>query len=195
MEADQPLIKLSRAVQIFYHWKLRKNLELPYFPTEVSLELTNRCNFKCPFCPQSDPEHFNRVPATALTPKSAGILLGKLRTCGLKTSIIHWTLDGEPFMNKDFDKVVEVAASYGFNVHHFATNGYFLTPERLRCFPREGHRYFLTPDFCSDEAYFEQYRGTPGSWKVIRDNLRAVLADPELSAFHFQVGAGAALRR
>ena len=185
--SDHLLRKLSRAARIFYHWKFRRSQVLPYLPSEVSMELTNRCNFKCAFCPQSDPEHFNRVPATAITPARAGILLRKLRAGGLKTRIIHWTLDGEPFMNKRFHEVVAAAVVNGFNTHHFATNGFFVTPERLRQFPGEGQRYYLTPDFCSDERYFEQHRGMPGSWRVVLENIRAVLAASDLQHFHFKM--------
>src|SRR5215510_4768779 len=177
---DHPLRKLYSAARIFYHWKFRRSPMLPYLPSEVSMELTNRCNFKCAFCPQSDPEHFNRVPATAITPARAGILLRKLRAGGLKTRIMHWTLDGEPFMNKRFHEIIAASVVNGFNTHHFATNGFLMTPQRLRLFPREGQRYYLTPDFCSDERYFEQHRGVRGSWRVVRDNLRAVLAAPDL---------------
>ena len=185
--ADSVATKVARAARIFYHWKLRQSAVLPYHPTEIDLEITNRCNFKCSFCPQSDPEHFNRVPATAMTPGQAGQILQKLRSGGIKTSIIHWTLDGEPFMHKRFHEIVMVAASYGFSTHHFATNGYFLSSERLRQFPSRGQRYFLTPDFCSEETFFETHRGIKGSWRVVLDNIRACLADPELEHFHFKI--------
>jgi radical SAM protein with 4Fe4S-binding SPASM domain len=179
--------QVTRAARMFYHWQVRRSAVLPYHPTEIDFEITNRCNFKCSFCPQSDPEHFSRVPATTITPEQTGHILQKLRSGGIRTSIIHWTLDGEPFMNKRFHEIVAVAVSCGFDTHHFATNGYFLTADRLRQFPREGQRYYLTPDFCSDEAFFETHRGTKGSWKIVLENIRACLADPELDHFHFKV--------
>ncbi len=182
-----PLRKLVNYTRILYHWRLRKSEALPYAPIEISLELTNRCNFKCSFCPQSDPDHFNKIPATAIGPEQAGKILEKLRAGGVTTPVLHWTLDGEPFMNKRFHEVVAVAVTHGFDTHHFATNGFFVTPERLRQFPKDGQRFFLTPDFCSDEAYFEKYRGTPGSWKIVLENLRACLAAPDLAHFRFKV--------
>jgi radical SAM protein with 4Fe4S-binding SPASM domain len=113
--------------------------------------------------------------------------LKKLRDGGVDTRIIHWTLDGEPFMNKRFAEVVEEAVALGFDTHHFATNAFLMTLDRLYEFPAEGQRYFLTPDFCSDAAYFEHYRGTPGSWRRVRENLLAALKDPGLSHFQFKV--------
>lgn len=179
---------VAHHLQVFWHWKFRRGTELPYLPTEISIELTNRCNFKCSFCLQSNPGHFDTVPRTALTPAQARILLTKLRDGGVKGSVIHWTLDGEPFMNKEFDAIVDEAAAQGFRVHHFGSNGFFTTRERLATFPRgPEHRYYVCTDFCSDEAYFEQYRGTPGSWKIVRENITSVLGDPEYASFNFVV--------
>jgi radical SAM protein with 4Fe4S-binding SPASM domain len=185
--SDAVLTKVAHAVRMLYHWQLRRSTVLPYHPNEIDFEITNRCNFKCSFCPQSDPEHFNRVPATTITPEQATIILRKLRAGGLRTSIIHWTLDGEPFMHKRFHDVLAAAAAHGFDTHHFATNGYFVTPERLRQFPHRGQRYFLTPDFCSDEGFFETHRGTKGSWRVVLNNIRSCLADPTLGHVHFKI--------
>jgi radical SAM protein with 4Fe4S-binding SPASM domain len=176
-----------KALRALYHWGVLKSVVVPYHPLEISIEVTNRCNFKCSFCVQSDPTHHDRVPVSTLEPERAAELLSKIRDAGIHTSIVHWTLDGEPFVNKRFHEIVQRSVDYGFTTHHFATNGYFLTPERLRQFPREGQRYYLTPDFCSDEAYFETYRGTPGSWKRVRDNISNVLGDSELEHFHFKI--------
>ena len=90
-------------VNIFYHWQVRKNAALPYAPEDISIELTNTCNFKCSFCPQSDPDHFNVVTRSTLTPDQADTLLAKLRAGGVQTDVIHWTLDGEPFINKEIE--------------------------------------------------------------------------------------------
>ena len=185
--AEGPLRKLTRSARLFYHWKIRKSVVLPYRPTEVGIELTNRCNFKCSFCPQSDPQHFDRVAPSAIVPGRARTLLKKLRDGGVDTRIIHWTLDGEPFMNKRFADVVKEAVTLGFDTHHFATNAYLLTLDRMYEFPAEGQRYHLTPDFCSEREYFETYRGTPGSWERVLENLRAALKDPGLAHFHFKV--------
>lgn len=175
-------------LQVLWAWRFRHATELPYLPTEISIEVTNRCNFKCAFCPQSSPEHFDEVPRVTLTPERAGILLDRIRSAGCTGRVLHWTLDGEPFMNKQFDAIICAAAARGFTVHHFGSNGFFTTRERLAEFPRgPEHRYFVCTDFCSDPAYFEQYRGTEGSWQVVRDNLLEVLGDSEYASFRFLV--------
>jgi radical SAM protein with 4Fe4S-binding SPASM domain len=181
------LRRLRSYAEVFLHWKVWQHVELPYLPTEISLEITNRCNFKCAFCPQSKPTYFDLVPRMALTIDGARTLLAKLRTGGITTNLICWTLDGEPFMNQQFDGIVKTAVEFGFTTHHFATNGYFVTPERLATFPYDRAVFFLAIDFCSDETYFETYRGTPGSWRCVKDNVHHVLNDYRFRNFHFKL--------
>ncbi|MAI80683.1 MAG: radical SAM protein [Deltaproteobacteria bacterium] len=179
--------KLYGALRLFYHWAIRRSEVLPYLPQEISIEPTNRCNFTCSFCPQSNPDHFAEIPASALTPEGVEKILRKLRAEGVRGDLLHWTLDGEPFMNKRFHENLRVARDYGFTTFHFATNGMLLTPHRLHQLPREGVKFAMTPDFCSDEAYFEDVRGTKGSWKVVLENLRTALADQDLDHIEFKV--------
>jgi len=179
--------KLIGGARVFWHWAVRRSEVLPYPPLEISIEPTNRCNFACKFCPQSSPAHFDQIPAAAIEPVAVDTVLGRVRAAGVAVDLMHWTLDGEPFMNKRLSEHFEVARRHGFTKHHFATNGMLLTRERLHELPREGLQYVMTPDFCSDEAYFEEVRGTPGSWKVVRDNLTRAIEDPELGHIEFKV--------
>ena len=174
--------KLLGYANIFYHWQIRKNAVVPYVPEDISIELTNTCNFKCSFCPQSDPNHFNVVTRSMLTPDQADTLLAKLRAGGVKTDVIHWTLDGEPFINKQIDEICARAIARGFKHFIFATNGYFVTPERAEKLPgkNQGATYTLAIDFCADKTMYETHRGTPTSWQRVHDNIAAVLANEGL---------------
>ena len=159
----------------------------PYAPEDISIELTNTCNFKCAFCPQSDPHHFDDRPRTLLTPEQAGVILGKLRRGGVRTDVIHWTLDGEPFVNREIDAICRVALEHGFRFFIFATNGFFLSPERLASLPRtDGADYTLCVDYCADREYFETYRGTKTSWERVRDNIRHAL-EADLAHIRFEL--------
>lgn len=187
LQTDGTMVKLLGGARLFWHWAVRRSEVVPYLPLEISIEPTNRCNFACKFCPQSSPTHFDEIPASAIDPEGVDHLLTKIRAAGSKLDLMHWTLDGEPFMNKRFHEHLAVARRHGFVKHHFATNGMLLTADRLQQLPSEGMKYVMTPDFCSDEAYFEQVRGTPGSWKVVRDNLIRALEDPSLGHIHFKI--------
>jgi radical SAM protein with 4Fe4S-binding SPASM domain len=188
MNGESRLGKLTQAARLAYHWKVRKSLVLPVLPASIGIETTNRCNFKCAFCPQSNPDHFDTNRPSEITPDTVVTLLRKIREAGVTTGIMHWTLDGEPFMNKRFAQIVERAGQFGFKTHNFASNAMLMTPARLRELPKDGFQYFILPDYCSDEEYFERYRGTPGSWKIVRENLRAAIGGEEFAHIRFHVG-------
>jgi len=178
--------KLLAYSRIFSHWR-RRTPAPPYAPEDISIELTNTCNFKCAFCPQSDPHHFDHRARTRLSPEQAGVILGKLRDGGVRTDVIHWTLDGEPFINRSIDAICSVALRHGFRYFIFSTNGYFLSPERLASLPREGGAdYTLCVDFCADREYFETYRGTKTSWQRVCDNIRGAL-ESDLPHIRFEI--------
>lgn len=170
--------KLFRYLWIFYKWKIRNDCTLDYLPEEVSIEATNVCNFKCSFCPQSDPKHHDFIPRTYLDLGAAKTILANLRNSGIKTKTLHWTLDGEPFMNKRFAELCETALQYGFSNMYFATNGMLLTEDVIQQLPsHSGAKYTFTIDFAGDQTYFEEVRGTNNSWQRICANIDGILSD------------------
>jgi len=178
--------KLNRYARIFYDWQIRKNINLSSLPEEVSIEATNVCNFRCEFCPQSDPMHHEIVPRTYLSPENAKEIFRRLRSGGILTRTLHWTLDGEPFMNRQFNELCATAIEHGFDNMYFATNGMLLTPESIQKLPK-GATYTFTIDYCADPGFFEEVRGTRGSWSRVRENIQEVLSDGKLQGFRFEI--------
>ena len=173
-------------VKFAYNWRIARNTVGSNLPVEVSIEVTNVCNFKCHFCPQSDPKHFDELPKTYLEPEQARALVRKVREFGYRKPMLHWTLDGEPFMNKKLPDICTVAAQEGFNNQCFQTNGTLLTEENMKRLPRSSRCQFRI-DYCSDPEYFETYRGTRGSWTKVRDNISRILNDASFDNVHFVV--------
>lgn len=163
-----------------WNMHIRRSAKLPYLPEYVALEVTNACNFKCAFCPQSDPDHHNKVPKTYLDEEDCNLYLQKIRAAGIKTNLMHWTLDGEPFMHKGFAKLVWISSNYGFTNTYFASNGYLCTIERLLEFPRDRVCLNIAIDFCADKDYFEEVRGTKGSWDRVQANIKEILSDTRI---------------
>ncbi len=169
--------KLYRYLRIFYNWKICQNVVLDFLPEEVSIEATNVCNFKCAFCPQSDPNHHELVPRTYLDPSIAAKIFANIRDGGVKTETLHWTLDGDPFMNKRFNELCAVALKYNFINMYFATNGMLITEDVLNQLPDYNNaHYTFTIDFSADREYFERVRGTSNSWERIRSNIQQLLS-------------------
>lgn len=182
------LAKLYRFCHIVFRWQIQKALILDYLPEEVSVEVTNVCNFKCAFCPQSQPDHHDHVPKTYLEPDAADLILRRLREGGIQTQTLHWTLDGEPFMNRRFGELCAAALRHGFSNMYFATNGMLLTEDIIAKLPTQsGARYTFTIDFAADQEYFEEVRGTRGSWQKIFDNIVRILTDTELTQFYIEL--------
>ncbi len=178
-EAAMSFGKLTRFAYIFYQWQIRNAITVDYLPEEVSIEATNVCNFRCAFCPQSDPAHHEAVPRGYLAAETAERLLRRLREGGVKTKVLHWTLDGEPFMNKDFHRLCAVALKWDFDNMYFATNGMLLTEDIIGRLPSgTGVKYTFTIDFAADAEYFEEVRGSQNSWRRIVDNIAGILANP-----------------
>lgn len=161
------------------HVKRRSRVD--YMPEYIALEVTNVCNFKCAFCPQSDPKHHDLVPKSYLDKESCRTYLTKIREAGIATNLMHWTLDGEPFMNKSFPELVLVSAEHGFTNTHFGSNGLLCSVERLIKFPLDKVRLNIAIDFCADKGYFEEVRGTRGSWSDVLSNIKEILCDPRTS--------------
>jgi radical SAM protein with 4Fe4S-binding SPASM domain len=164
-----------------------KKTELAFLPEYVAVEVTNVCNFKCAFCPQSDPNHHDIVPMTYLDGVTLRRFLTKIRDAGIKTNVMHWTLDGEPFMNKKFGELFEVGLEFGFTNSYFASNGMLATVERLLTFPVDRAQIRMAIDFCADPDYFEDVRGTKGSWAKVRDNIRGLLSHEKLTNIFIDV--------
>lgn len=170
--------RLYRLTLMLFRWQVQNAIVLDYLPDGVSLEVTNVCNFKCAFCPQSLPDHHDYAPKTYLEPDAADLILGRIRSGGVLTNTLHWTLDGEPFMNRRFSELCEVALKHGFFNMYFATNGMLLTEDILAKLPTHSKaRYTFAIDFAADRQYFEEVRGTPNSWQRIVDNITAILCD------------------
>lgn len=169
----------ANLLRFLYDWKVRRAGDVRSLPLEVSLEITNVCNFKCAFCPQSSPDHFDFIERTYLDPEKAHQILTQVRELGYDKPLIHWTLDGEPFVSKAFADICEVGARLGFTNQYFASNLALATVDRIRALP-SGVSYTLTVDYCADPATFEDHRGTPGSWQSVHDNIEGILADPSL---------------
>lgn len=181
--------KVFNYLRILYAWKVKKSLINNYVPEDISIELTNTCNFSCSFCPHSDPKHFDIVSRSSLDPKRANILLAKLREGKVKTDVIHWTLDGEPFANKEIDQICSSAIRHGWRHFIFATNGFFCTPDNLKKLPTNNQcaTYTLCIDYCADKELFEKHRGTPGSWKQIKENILQILRDEHMSHISLKI--------
>ena len=87
---------------------------------KVYLEISNICNLSCRFCPGT------KRPKKAMEEADFSTLLSKLRPY---TDYLYFHLMGEPLLNRNLSRFLELAGSYGFKVI-LTTNGTLLKKQQ-----------------------------------------------------------------
>jgi len=94
----------------------------------IILELTNVCNFKCPFCPSEAITREKGYLSLDMFTK----IVREIKSAGL-TDTLQFGLMGEPFLNKRVFEFAELASNSGMTVRCF-TNGSLLTSKNIASF-------------------------------------------------------------
>ncbi|MCP4706672.1 MAG: radical SAM protein, partial [candidate division Zixibacteria bacterium] len=165
--------KLTHIFKLVWAYKIKKATVLSYPPYQYTIESTNVCNFKCDFCPQSDPDHAACRPHGQLTIENFKLFLKKRRVVKPGNNNINFTLDGEPFINKNFTKFIELAAKDRlFSI--FASNGSLINPEKADILTEAGP-FRASIDFSSDKNIFETIRSKKDNYDKLLENLRYLI--------------------
>jgi radical SAM protein with 4Fe4S-binding SPASM domain len=165
-------LKLYRLAQlgVSYKLKLLKPLGPPF---QFSIEATNRCNFKCDFCPQSSPTHKDVRPVGNLSTANFRFFIKNIEELKHGNRTISICLDGEPLMNKAFPEFIEIANEAGI-MPRFSSNGKLLTStitDKLSNFS-----FLAAIDFASESHIFNKIRGGEGDFEIILENLRYLIS-------------------
>lgn len=152
-----------------YKTKLIRPLGLP---CHFVIEATNYCNFRCAFCPQSNPDHKNVRKYGFLSQDGFRFFIKRLLDANICSKFISIGLDGEQLLNKYFVEFVKITNQAGF-IAQVPSNGKLLTPDYLD--KLLGCNFMASIDFTSDKALFEKVRGGVGDFDVVLANLRNVM--------------------
>ena len=162
------LLKIYRLAQMgsSYKLKLVKPLGPPY---QFSIEATNRCNFKCAFCPQSRPDHKNVRAVGSLSLENFRLFVKKIKEINPGNSNLSICLDGEPLMNKNFPDFIRLANDEGL-FPRFSSNGRLFSQKIID--ELSGLKFLAAVDFSSEEKVFDTTRGNSGDYKIVLNNLK-----------------------
>lgn len=152
---------------ISYKRKLLKPLSPPF---QYSIEPTNYCNFKCSFCPQSDPQHKKKREYGFLNPEDLRTFLKKIGEVKPGSSNFSLCLDGEPLMNKSFPEFIKIINQNNL-FPRFSSNGKLLTPNMVDELVRCGN-FLAAVDFSSEAEIFNSIRGRKGDYEIVYNNLK-----------------------
>jgi len=101
---------------------IARRLRLP--PIQAIFEPTKVCNLHCDYCRRLEPGSVATTKGVGVhfTPDQFKVALDKLRYI----KVANWIGDGEPLLNPDFNKLIEMAAKKGARTT-FGTNGTLVT--------------------------------------------------------------------
>lgn len=151
---------------------LSYKLDLPFVlggPLSLMVEPSAACNLRCPFCPTGI--RVTKRDGYTLAPEDFERALGWFRYT--IQSITFWNY-GEPFLNRDLPKMIEVATRNDIRTQ-VSTNGHFLEGPLLdEVFAAGLTRLLISVDTPHAELY-DRYR-VGGDFETVERNFRHAVA-------------------
>lgn len=162
----------------------RKRTRLPTGRViSLTIETTNICNFKCVYCPQSDPDnHFINGKGTMSLDTFKTVLDNILEDFWPRFISLH--RDGEPLANKKLEDYIAYAHSRGLKVG-ISSNCSLLPVKRAESLIDAGLAFIKT-DFCEDVATYERLRAG-GKWQRTYDGMINLLGAARLRRRRFNM--------
>ena len=176
--------KMRAYVRAYLSYRLRK-VKLCHMPVQATIEPTNICNFKCKFCNQSSPSHFDKRNAGKIDLTDYEVILTKIRNECPSIQTVSLTLDGEPTLHANLPEMIKKANEFGFFVR-FSSNGSKI--DRAFLEKTKELSFMVLIDFSPDKDGFEKYRGKKGSWALINRNLKEMINSLKINKhFHIEI--------
>jgi len=144
------------------HDRMFRRFRRTRFPFQGAIELTRRCNFRCPYC---------YIPPAPVKEMETGMILSLIDQAAAAGCLFLTLTGGEPLLRKDFPDIHRHALGKGILVAVF-TNG-TLIDRRLARFFRDHPPYCVditVPGF--SRKTYERVSGRPGSWRRSREAIR-----------------------
>jgi radical SAM protein with 4Fe4S-binding SPASM domain len=167
MSMNLKLISKYQRAFISY-WFGKTSLKYP--PLFYSIEVTNICNYRCKYCPQSNPNNRGLKKGRMNTLLFENILkkISKLKP----VAQIYLTGSGEPLMHPELEKFISLSNQYGF-IPSFSSNGSLFSEERIKSLLGSG-KFSLTVDFSPSREIYETNRAG-SNWETVYKNLKNLL--------------------
>jgi radical SAM protein with 4Fe4S-binding SPASM domain len=163
---------------------LRKRTRLPTGRLiSLTIETTNICNFRCVYCPQSDPDsHFINGKGTMSLETFKAVLDNILEDFTPRFASLH--RDGEPLANKNLEAYIAYARSRGIKVG-ISSNCSLLPKKRTDDLIDSGLAFIKT-DFCADAPTYERLRAG-GRWQKTYDGMTNLLTSARERGINFNM--------
>lgn len=138
----------------FYNFKF---INLSYSPVINVIELTNRCNYRCVFCPMNTKNDSIKDPVsrkkTSVSVKDFKFLVGKYSHL-FHSDGVTLAYHGEPLMHPFFPEIVQILKEKGIK-YNLITNGSLLSGKNMKA----------VLDYCPEHIMFSLYTLDPDKYK------------------------------
>jgi radical SAM protein with 4Fe4S-binding SPASM domain len=125
-------------------------------PAHVHIEITNICNFRCIYCPQSmHEEHVSFLPPGKMALETFERILDRVSE-RFRLEWVILTRDGEPLVHPGLEEFVAHVTSRGLK-SSLGSNGSLITTDRARSLIANGLGQ-MRGDFCFDREEYERLR-------------------------------------
>lgn len=151
--------------------------ELPRYPLELFLEVSNVCNLKCAMCADFsaiNPYRFQILQSQNRTMMSLSELNENIESLLKSALFVHVSGFGESTIHPKFREIVEKVSSYDV-MTHFITNGQQLNSDLAEFLVEQGvHKIMVSASGATKEDYERVYIG--GKFDILLDGLRRLHA-------------------
>lgn len=148
---------------------LQRDIDYAFYPTVpvISLELTNNCNLKCPYCANGTLTRPKKYIEWALLEKIVD-------ECAERQYDLAWLHGvGEPLLWDKLEEVITLIKRKGAGAGSFGTNGTLLYPERVKRLLDAGlDSIYVSIDTLDPEVY-KNTRG--GKLEKVIDNIQQMI--------------------
>ena len=148
---------------------LVKTIEFAYYPRvpEISLELTNHCNLKCPYCANPTLTRAKDYIAWPLLEK----IVDECAERGYGLNWLHGV--GEPLLWKRLEEVIELIRRKGAGKGSFGTNGTLLNGDRVRSLLNAGLQSIYVSIDTLNPVIYKSTRG--GKLEKVIENIQEMI--------------------
>jgi radical SAM protein with 4Fe4S-binding SPASM domain len=163
---------------------LRKRTVLPAGRViSLTIETTNICNFKCVYCPQSQPDtHFINGKGTMPIETFRKIVDNILEDFTPRFVSLH--RDGEPLANRDLEQYIRYTRSRGLKTG--ISSNCSLLPKTRSDSLIEAGLSFIKTDFCADPELYERLRAG-GRWNKVYEGMVNLLTSARERGVRFNM--------
>jgi len=146
--------------------KLGRNRLLSY-PYELTIDVSNKCNLHCPYCPTGRGEQGGRGRGN-ISYELFEAILRELGPYVYKLELFNW---GEPFFNRDLPRLIACAQQYEVSTIISSNLSFPLTEDYVRSVVSAGLTHLTAAVDGADQRSYETYR-RGGNFELVLQNLR-----------------------